>query len=168
MKHKTRLYNVFFPLWMLLFFSVTWLLVVPVNWVFDSLVLLVAVAAMRLRKKKELYVKSIFRVWVFGFLADLAGAGVMALVYGAASLFLKGETQAAFLEAFMVDPWQHPAALLATALAVLVSACVIYVLNRRFTFQKQALPDATKGRLSLVLAAATAPYFFFVPLNWLI
>lgn len=68
----------------------------------------------------------------------------------------------------MVDPWQHPAALLATALAVLVSACVIYVLNRRFTFQKQALPDATKGRLSLVLAAATAPYFFFVPLNWLI
>ena len=149
---------------MLLFFPVTWLLVVPVNWVFDSLVLLVAVAAMRLRKKKELYVKSIFRVWVFGFLADLAGAGVMALVYGAASLFLKGETQAAFL----VDPWQHPAALLATALAVLVSACVIYVLNRRFTFQKQALPDATKRRLSLVLAAATAPYFFFVPLNWLI
>ena len=117
-KHKTRLYNVFFPLWILLFFPVTWLWSCRSTGCLTAWSFWLRLRQCGLRKKKELYVKSIFRVWVFGFLADLAGAGAMALVYGAASLLLKGRRKLPFWRLFMVDPWQHPAALLATALAV--------------------------------------------------
>ena len=165
MRKQVRLYNMFFPLWMLLFFPVTWLLVIPANFMFDSLVLFIAVSVLRLHKKKELYVKSIFRVWIFGFLADLISAVFMLGVYGVASF---KEVNDHFLETFLTNPWQHPIALLATAAAIFLAGWVIYLLNRHWTFKKQPLTDISKRRISLILAVLTAPYFFLIPLNWLI
>lgn len=168
MKHSVRLYNVIFPLWMLLFFPVTWLLVIPANFVFDSLILLVAVRVMKLPKKKELYVKSIFRVWIFGFLADLVGAAWMLLIYGIAAWSDLIGYEVEFIEAFMVNPWKNFFALAFTVVALLISGGLIYFLNRRWTFESQPLTDRVKRHLSLCLAVTTAPYFFLIPLNWLI
>lgn len=168
MKRSVRLYNMIFPLWMLLFFPVTWLLVIPANFIFDSLVLLIAIGAMRLVKKKEIYVRSIFRVWIFGFLADLIGAAWMLLVYGVAVCLDDTEASTFFLEAFMVNPWQNFCALILTILAIFVAGLAIYFFNRRWTFGPQPLTDVAKRRLSVILAVITAPYFFLIPLNWLI
>ena len=55
MKRCTRtikLYNVLFPLWMLLMFPQAWLIVLPGNLVIDSLVLVVAMLALKLSEKR--------------------------------------------------------------------------------------------------------------------
>ena len=76
-RHTIRLYNLIFPIWIFWMVpSLLWLLLLPANFLWDSLVLLAAAGWLRLQGKKELWKRSIVKVWLIGFAADFAGAGV--------------------------------------------------------------------------------------------
>ena len=53
-----KLYNVRFPFWMLMLFPTTWLVVIPGNFVIDSLVLIAAMFAVKLASKKDFWKSS--------------------------------------------------------------------------------------------------------------
>ena len=73
-RHTIRLYNLIFPIWIFWMVpSLLWLLL-PANFLWDSLVLLAAAGWLRLQGKKELWKRSIVKVWLIGFAADFAGA----------------------------------------------------------------------------------------------
>ena len=62
-----KLYNVLFPFWMLLMFPITWAIVLPGNFIIDSLVLLLVMAI--LKRVKTLF--SMARLDVFRFVTLL-------------------------------------------------------------------------------------------------
>lgn len=76
-RHTIRLYNLIFPIWIFWMVpSLLWLLLLPANFLWDSLVLLAAAGWLRLQGKKELWKRSIVKVWLIGFAADFAGAAL--------------------------------------------------------------------------------------------
>ncbi|MBR5264115.1 MAG: hypothetical protein IKV50_05400, partial [Clostridia bacterium] len=74
------LYNVLFPLWMILLFPQMWLVVLPGNFLVDSLVLLITMAALKIPSQKRWYKQCILKIFGIGILSDLVGAGYMLLM----------------------------------------------------------------------------------------
>lgn len=146
MKKEVRLYNVLFPLWMLLMFPVTWLFVLPGNFIIDSAVLLISMKVLKICEKKQFYKSNILKIFCIGILSDVAGSLYMLLMV--------------MLEfGSMADEWYI------TVPGMLISAISIFVLNYYITFKK--CEKKTRLCLSLIFAIMTAPYTFLVPSSWL-
>ena len=150
MKNKRTeitLYNVLFPFWMLLMFPTAWLIVLPGNFLIDSLVLLVSLRVLGAANKKLWYKNYIAKIFAFGMLSDLIGAGYMLLLTFFFEVGRMGD------EPYLTVP------------ALLISAVLIFVLNYFVTFRK--IDRKTRLTLSLIFAIVTAPYTFLVPSSWL-
>ncbi len=146
-KRDIRLYNALFPLWMLLIFPLSWLVVLPGNFVIDSAVLLLSMLALKIADKKSWYKKHILKIYLFGLLADIIGSAYMILV------------ASVFDIAVLWDEWYL------TVPGLLIAAALIFVFNYFVTFRK-----AEKGlrwKSALIFAVVTAPYTFLVPSRWL-
>ncbi|MCI8442293.1 MAG: hypothetical protein HFG27_07170 [Provencibacterium sp.] len=163
-KNNVRLYNLLLPLWALLLLPQLWLIVIPGNFLIDSAVLLLSLHFLHIEGKKEIYKRSILKIFLFGFLSDLAGSLL---------LFLSQLVDAYFgdwwyqnmTNAIAMNPFENIFAFLYVLAALLLSGGCIYLLNRRFSFRKTSLSPALQKRLSLLLAVFTAPYLFFFPSN---
>ncbi len=145
-KGEIRFYNLLLPIWLLMAMPIAWLIVVPGNFIIDSAVLLMALAVLKLPERKICYKKYILKVYLFGFLADFAGAALMFL------LLWNGVGN-------LGDEWYL------TLPGLLFSAALIFVLNYFITFR-----DCEKGnrwKLALILTVATAPYTFLIPSGWI-
>lgn len=142
-----KLYNVLFPFWMLLMFPQMWLIVLPGNFVIDSLVLVLSMVALKVVNKKEFYKRHILKIYGFGLLSDILGAAYMFLLVWAFEVGIMGD------EPYLTVP------------ALMISAVLIFVFNYFITFRN--VDQKTKVTLSLVFAIVTAPYTFLVPSSWL-
>ncbi len=158
-KKEVRLYNVFFPLWFLVLF---WpllvpsvpilLLLLPLNFAFDSLVLVVTAKCLHLEHKARLWKRNILPVWLLGFLCDFLGAGLVGLLIYLINGGLTGETLL------------FPAATLYGLPGVIFAGALIYTLNRFLSFRKSGLEKGKLHRLCLSLAIFTAPYVMMIPI----
>lgn len=160
MKNKVKLYNVFFPIWMLILFPSAWLAIMPANYIWDTIILIIAMYIVKVKDKNEIYKAAIIRVWIFGFLADLIGATIITLPQ-----FLGLEIEA--LEKMNWNPYENILSFVILLIGVLISALMIYLFNKRFSFSRTKLDSQSKKRLAKILAIATLPYFFFVPTKYL-
>ena len=142
-----KLYNVLFPFWMLLLFPQMWLIVLPGNFVIDSLVLVLSMVTLKILNKKEFYKKHILKIYGFGMLSDIIGATYMFLLVWAFEVGHMGD------EPYLTVP------------ALMISAILIFVFNYFITFRK--VDKKTRVALSLIFAIVTAPYTFLVPSSWL-
>lgn len=145
-KNNVKLYNVLFPFWMLLLFPRVWLIILPGNFIIDSLVLLIGMAAWKIADKKQWYKKYILPIFGFGMLSDLVGAGYMLLMV----VLEVGR---------MGDEWYL------TVPALVLSAILIFVLNYFVTFRKA--DKILRLKMALIFAVVTAPYTFLIPSSWL-
>lgn len=152
-----------FPVWLLFIFPITWLLVIPANFIIDSLVLIAGMYIFKHENKKDTYKKTIIWVFLFGFLADFVG-GIVLLI----TQFLgENEWVYEYLTGPLVfNPYDNIYSLIYTIFAVVVSGILIYIFNRYISFRKIE-KKRTKRGLSLVLALLTAPYLFLVPTSTL-
>ena len=153
-----RLYNIFFPIWMLIFFPPIILVTLPVNFVFDLAVLMVTLKVLQIDDAWKYTKAVILRVWLCGFAADLLGALLMLVPVVPLNL---GEP----LEAVFYNPFAHAESFLWTTLCIAVSAAAIYGLNYYFCLRKLPLESRLRRRLSLSLAVFTAPYLYYMPTN---
>lgn len=153
-KDCARLYNVLFPMWMFyLFPSWLWLVILPANFVIDSLMLCLAMRQLEISGRREIWRKSIFRIWAVGFLSDFLGAlltlGLMLLI-----------------DAFHLswDVYLFPGTTLLAIPGIVLSGILIYALNKRYAFAKCISNERQIHKLSLALAIFTAPYAMLIPL----
>lgn len=170
MKNKqVTLYNVIFPVWMLMMFPQLWIVTLPLNFVIDLLVLWLAMRCQKVQDSKTAAKKAILKSWVSGFTADFVGAIGMT---------------AAMMIPFNVDtprgrwwydninmpvayhPFESIWGFLWTAVCVLIAGLVIYWLNKKWCLKKTDLTEAQKKKVSLAMAVFTAPYLFFLPTAW--
>lgn len=146
------LYNVLFPLWMILLFPQMWLIVLPGNFLVDSLVLLISLAVLGIPAKKQWYKHCILKIFGFGLLADVIGAGYMLLML------------------IVFDVGSSGSELLLSLPALVISGVLIFVLNYFFTFDivgTRILDKSLRLKMSLIFAVVTAPYTFLIPASWL-
>ena len=150
MKNQTsdvKLYNVLFPFWMLLLVPVMWLIVLPGNFIIDSLVLIISMVLLKISDKTQFYKRHIFLIFLFGMLADIIGAAEMFVLVWAFEVGHMGD------ELYLTLP------------ALFISAALIFVFNYYVTFRKDDTP--LRLRLSVIFAVVTAPYTFLIPSSWL-
>ncbi|MGB4198652.1 MAG: hypothetical protein WBJ82_06065, partial [Tepidanaerobacteraceae bacterium] len=131
-----KLYNVIFPIWLLLFFPPVILVTIVGNFIIDSLVICICYFAFKLSDNlalKTFYTGSIYKVWVFGFMSDLIGAAILFTtgILGD-SLGIPYE----IYSAINFDPFSNPVALAIIVFAMAVSALLIFLLNYKVTFKK--------------------------------
>ncbi len=143
---SVTLYNVLFPFGMLMLFPQVWLIVLPGNFLIDSLVLLLAMIALKIVNKKQFYKRYILPIYGFGLLSDAIGSAYMLLMV----VLELGR---------MGDEWYI------TIPALLISAALIFVFNYFITFRK--VDPKLRRVLSLIFAIVTAPYTFLIPSSWM-
>lgn len=151
-KEDIRLYNVLFPIWFFYFFPIVWLLILPVNFLVDSLVLCLSARHQGIGDRFSLWKKHILPVWGIGFLCDLIGAGLIFLIYMVTA------------ELPLFNPILFPGTTLISLPGVILAGVLIYWLNRKLTFRKSGLDPAAIHKLCLHLAVFTAPYTMLIPL----
>ena len=141
-----KLYNVLFPVWFLLMIPVTWLVVLPGNFLIDSLVLVIFMYRAKMEQKKHFYKRHILQVFCFGLLSDVVGAVFM------------------FLCAYVLEWGIYGDELYLTIPAAAIAGGCIFLLNYFITFRKVEAPR--RRNLALTFAIATAPYTFLIPSSW--
>lgn len=149
-----RLYNLLFPVWMLIWLPTwLWLLLIPGNYLLDRLVLRWSLAG---TEDRDLFCrKHTWKICLAGFLSDFAGAALLFAVYAAG-----GNRELTYAIAYA--PFSHVGALAITALAAVLSGLLIFLLDR-LILKKAGLDPAQAKKSCLYLALITAPYLFFFP-----
>lgn len=161
MKRKeTRLYNVVFPIW---FLVVAWpiftsylpqlFLLLPINFLVDSLVVVLAAKAFRIPEIGRLWKKSVWKVWLLGFLCDFAGG---CLIFLLCFLIEGGISQNAIF---------FPFATLYALPGMALAGVLLYWANRKLSFRKAGLEEKQLHRMCLAIALGTAPYLMLLPLG---
>ncbi len=148
-KNSVKLYNVLFPFWMLLLFPQMWLVILPGNFIIDSLVLIIGMVALKIDDKKQWYKKHILKIFLFGMLSDIIAAGYMFLM----------------VMTVLKDVIVMADELYLTLPAVIMAAALIFVFNYFFTFKKDE--KLLRLKFSLIFAVVTAPYTFLIPSSWM-
>ncbi len=147
-----KLYNILLPIWLLWLAPITWLVILPGNFIIDLLVIVVTMKALRLEHVKENAKKSILYVWIFGFLADFIG--VAAMLIGSMVEPSGG---------VVFNPFESILSFLWVTGCVILSGVCIYFFNKKICLRKTELSDVEKKKLALSLAVFTAPYLFYLP-----
>ena len=131
---------------MLMLFPQVWLIVLPGNFIIDSIVLIAALYFLKIQDKKQWYKRYILKAFLFGMLSDIIGGAYMLLlvVLGAARM---GD------EPYLTIP------------ALILTALLIFVFDYFFTFRK--VNKKIRLKLSFVFAIVTAPYTFLIPTSWM-
>lgn len=151
-KNDIRLYNVLFPIWFFFFFPQVWLIILPLNFVADSLVVYFSARRQQIGDRLKLWTRSILPVWIIGFASDFIGAGLIFVIYNITCM----------IPGF--NPILFPGTTLISLPGVALAGYAIYWLNRKFSFRKSGLTDVQIQKLCLHLALWTAPYTMLIPL----
>ena len=170
MRRQYRLYNVIFPVWVLMFWPSPPVILLTLlgNLAIDCLVVLLVLTVLKHPARGTVLRRCWWNVWLLGFLADVLGALWLALgLFGSWALDADGTAAGwagDFAMAMTVNAFRHPLALLWTAAGVALAGACIYCFDRR-VFRRIPELDKRQSRiLALTLAAATAPWLFFVPM----
>jgi len=156
---RKKLYNIIFPIWILFIVPPAILIVLPSNFIIDSLVLIITLKILRINNIKEIYKKTILKVWLFGFFADIIGA-----IFLLISQFIPGEFwYDNILAPLMWNPFENIFSFIYCTIGILISGVFIYLFNKKITFKNIDLKDNLKKKIAFVLSLITMPYLFYLP-----
>lgn len=165
---EIRVYDVIFPVWLMLLFPPVIFITLMGNFLVDSLVLVICYYAFRLAPTtggglKSFYLGNVFLVWGFGLAADLVGAALMFVIVTNGDLL---GFSAKVVGEVAVNPFASPAAAALAVFAMLVSGAAIFVLNDLVTFRRRIPDRRQRITTALLLAVVTMPWTFLLPTQW--
>ena len=158
-----KLYNIIFPVWLFLFFPPVILITLAGNFIIDSLVVIAGYFLFKPGEGLsclEFYKKSIPKVWIFGFLADLIGA---VLLFACVTLQDVTGLPDAVIQGISYDPFSNVLALILILVAMTISALCILFFNHRFTFNKLIKDELIRWQIAIFIAILTLPWTFLLP-----
>lgn len=164
-KKEVKLYNILFPIWMLIFFpSWLWLFLIPANYLIDRLVLYWSLGAMP--DKGAFCRKHTWKICIAGFLSDFCGALILYLAYMIAPLVDYDSPFKTLIdqieEGIAFNPFNSIASFLTIVVSVAVAGLLIFFIDRKI-LTKAGLDAEQARRSALRLAVITAPYLYFFP-----
>ena len=168
-KKPLKLYNVIFPIWILMFWPSPPVILLTLlgNLAIDCLVMFLALQALKHPARGAVLRRCWWKVWLFGFLSDVIGALWLAAgLFGAWALDADGTAGwvSDFAMAMTVNPFLHPLALVWTAVGVAIAGACIYFFDKRAMKGCPLLTPRERHVTALLLAILTAPWLFLVPM----
>ena len=167
MKKEVRVYNLIFPIWMLIIFPLAWWVILPANFIIDSIVVLVGFMIFGIKNKYKQYKACIVKVWLFGFVADFIGAGFLMMV-SSGDKFLKVDHRWWYDNIYYpiaYSPFKTTWSVAIIGVVVAIVAILIYLFNVKITLKKLDITLNEKRKIALLMSVITAPYLFFLPLD---
>lgn len=163
-----KLYNVFFPIWFLLLIPITWLMAIPINFVVDSIVILLSLKVLKIDDSFKKYKKVIFKVFLFGFFADFIGAVLLFFIVDLIGRLPESSSIFAWLNSnilipVMENPFSNIYGFLFMTVIIAMVGFFIYFFNLKFSFSKLDVEEQEKKKMALYMAVFTAPYLFYIP-----
>lgn len=160
--------NVIFPTWMLgLIPSVIWLIMIPANFIVDSLVIIGWTKVKKISDWKSVWSKSIWRLWIFGFIADFAAAGLLFALFYLWMALSSITNQEWMVDASDVIMYGWGSFFYGIS-GALIGGLIIYQLDRRWAFTKTNLAPAQKKNAAFWMAIITAPWLLSIPIDVLL
>ncbi len=157
-RNEIRLYNVLFPIWLLVFIpSFLWLILIPANYLIDRTVLYYSLPEER---RKNFCRRHTWKICIAGFLADFAGGLFLFGVLLLADTYFPNSN--AFTNALTFNHFTHPLALLTILAAIALAGGLIYLMDR-FILRRSGRTEEEAGHAAKRLALITAPYLFLIP-----
>lgn len=155
-----KLYNVIFPIWLILLVPPIVLIVIPSNFIIDSIVLIIGFKLLKLTNWFDKYKSSILKVWIIGFIVDILGSLLLLLTqFIPFNEYLNDN----LIYPLVWNPFESILALLYILIVVIVCGVLIYFINYKYSFKKTGLDNKQKRFISILLGFITAPYLFFFP-----
>lgn len=155
-----RLYNIIFPIWLLLLVPPIVLIVMPSNFIIDSIVLIIGLKLLKITNPFDKYKKAIIKVWIIGFIVDILGSLLLLLTQFISSNEYLYEK---LVYPLVWNPFESILALIYILIVVIICGFLIYLINYKFSFKKTDLKINEKRFVSILLGIITAPYLFFFP-----
>lgn len=168
-KNQIKVYNIIFPVWVLWLVPITWIVVLPANFVIDLTVIVLTMKWLKVSGIKQKAKVVILKTWLFGFLADFIGTICMGLP-GLVEYDIQTEFGRWWYDnvgyAISYDPFKSWASVLWITACVIITSVFIYLFNYKICFKKLAIEISQKKKLALSMAVFTAPYLFYLPTKW--
>lgn len=166
---EMKIYNVIFPIWLLWIIPVTWIVVLPANFLIDLAVVVLTLKILHVSDIKKITKGVIVKVWLLGFLADFIGTAAMFMAN-----VIDFDYQTPFgnwwykniANAVSYNPFDSIYAFIWVTVCVFITAGCIYFFNYKISFKKAELNDEVRKKLALSLSIFTAPYLFYLPTKW--
>ena len=162
MKKDIRLYNVIFPIWILMFWPAPPIILATLfgNLAIDYLVLLATLHVLKHPAMGKVLSKLWWKFWGFGFLADMIGAGCL---FGSVYFM---DFWHWFSNVNIIRPWANLASFLWTLAGVAIAGVCIYLFDRLAMKNCELLDERQRHLIAFTMAVVTAPWLFLVPLYW--
>ena len=159
-KQSVTLYNILFPIWMLVWIpSPLWLLLIPMNFIIDYLVLYKSLPADA--QRKPFCNRHAWKICAAGFAADFIGSLFLFAAFMITSSH-KPDSLQAISHGLGLNPFENAAAFLIVVVAILLAAYCIYRFDR-YILKRAGLLEGQSKTSALWLAVVTAPYLFLLP-----
>lgn len=163
-KKEIKLYNVIFPIWILWIIPITWIIVLPANFIIDLLVVVLTMKFLKVSDIRENEKAVIARVWIMGFVADFIGTLAMFMAeFGPESSRWWSDN---ITYPVSYSPFDTIFSFLWVTACVMLTAFFIYLFNSKWCLKKANLDAGQKKKVALSLAVFTAPYLFYLPTKW--
>jgi len=156
---KSRLYSLLFPFAFLFGSLYGVLLLVPLNMLWDGVVLFFSLLLLRFSGVRRTWRKAILRVWLYGFAADLLVVGLLFLL----GMNFDGVWNEYVASQLLYNPYDNWGVLLVTCAVFLFAIALNYGVGVALVFRRIDMERHRRRLLSLLLALFTAPLILFVP-----
>lgn len=167
MKKQARIYNVIFPIWILILFPQLLVFVIPGNLIVDCAVLFFTLLALKHTRKGAVVKKLWWKFWLLGFAADAIGVVWMFLGWLSIDAIdragVAGDWVLPATQGLMMNPFRHPVSFLWTLIGVALAGACIYFFDKRAMRSCELLDGRQRHIVALVMAIVTAPWLFFIP-----
>lgn len=164
-----KIYNIFFPIWMIIFFPPILFASLFVNFIVDTVVLVIClyIYSNYLSEHVSLgygYRMMIVKVWIWGFVSDFIGALYLLLL-----MFVSGkmDMDGPAINAIMRNPFENIFGVLIVLSAIFISAVLIYYFNNSKVLVKHIEDKIVRAKIAMIIAIVTAPWSFLLPTEWI-
>ena len=158
--------NVIFPTWLLASIpTFLWVIMLPANFLIDSLVLYLWMKAKKIDNKTEIWKKSILKIWLFGFLSDFLAAAILSFFYFGWSGLFDGLFHIPVLGHMLHGVEYGWGSVLYGLVGALIGMLFIYVFNLQWSFTSTTLTFEQKKSAARWLALITAPWMLLIPVD---
>lgn len=159
---NVKLYNIFFPVCLINIFPIIILILLPINFLLNTIILLVGLKILKVTNIKSIYEKVIFKIWVIDLIINFIGILIMSLTQYFGNIPFVYDN---FTLPIAINPFSNIYAIMYCAFVIILCSLLIYFLNKKISFINSGINEKSKRILSFLLALLTTPYFFCVPSN---
>ena len=174
-QRSIRLYNMILPPFLLFALPITWPVTLIGNFIIDSIVLIIVLLAIFKKVSGKLYIRTIWKVWLLGFAADLIGIIPLVIlmfvldpIWFSEAAQSQGVLYAISSGMYMAinhsDCFYNIWGFLYIFLGILVAAAAIFLFDYFISFRKCGFTKRQKLLASLAFAVFTAPYTLLLPI----